>query len=844
MERHLMMLIKIVLFGMIAPLLWAQNPTSKSDRDLWVDSLVSAMTLEEKIDFIGGYQEFFIRPYPQHGIPMIRISDGPVGVRNFGPATAYPASIALAAAFNRDLANQYGAALGLEARSKNAHILLGPGMNIYRMSIGGRNFEYLGEDPYLAGQMAKQCILGIQQQGVIATAKHYLANNNERNRHHCSSNIDVRTLREIYLPAFEVCVKEAKVAAVMTSYNLINGVQASEHHYFNNELLKGEWGFEGFIVSDWASTYNALPVIKGGLDLEMPKGAMMNRDTIIPAIQNGSITEAAIDGKVRRILRVYARFGYFSQPDLSANFILDSAFVRNTAVEIARQGMVLLKNEAHTLPLNKERIKTIAVVGPYGTEINSGARGSSYTQPRYPLSFVEALKQVAPNIHFTAESGVFMGVPFPDGIFDTFHFYTKKDGKNIPGAFAEYYGNKNLEGEIIHSKYIDKINLVDEDFWGDQTLPNRNFSARYTCYYTPQESGYYSMAGCGDDGYRIFVDGIEVVGMWQEQGPTNAKHDMFLNGSQEYKITVEFFQSGGGALIKLGVKKIDLDLQPESYITKATELAKKAEWVILPVGFSSVTEGEAADRSFEMPYKQANLIQEVARANPNVIVVVTAGGGFETASWINRVKGVLLGWYPGQEGTLAAAEILFGKTNPSGKLPITIETRLEENPWYPYYQNSLKDDTKMEYGEGIFVGYRHWDKANVKPAFPFGFGLSYTTFSYSNIKTDKKIYPAGETVSVTVTVKNTGKRAGSEAVQLYVSDLKSVLPRPVKELKDFAKVHLNSGEKKTMTFYLDNKAFMYYNPEKMDWVLEPGEFEILIGGSSVDIRQRVKVTMN
>lgn len=833
------LLISIFLLGLISPKLFSQKLTIKPDSEKLADSLVSVMTLEEKIDFIGGYNEFFIRPYEKYGIPMIRISDGPVGVRNFGPSTAYPASIALAAAFNRDLANQYGTALGLDARSKNAHLLLGPGMNIYRMSIGGRNFEYLGEDPYLAGQMAKNYIIGLQDQGIIACAKHYLANNHERNRHHCSSNIDERTLREIYLPAFEASVKQAKVASVMTSYNLINGVQASENNYFNNVILKGEWGFDGFIVSDWASTYSSLPVVKGGLDLEMPKGAFMNRETILPAIKNGSITEAVIDEKVRRILRVYSRFGFFSQPDVSANFVLDTLFLRNTAVETSRQGMVLLKNEDNILPLDKERVKSIAVIGPYGNEINSGGRGSSYTQPLYPLSLVNALKKVAPGIKVESESGVFIGVPFSDDIFNSFDLYTKKEGKVIPGAFAEYYGNKNLAGEPVYSKFLDKVNLSDLDFWGDKSLPDRNFSARYTCYFTPKESGYYSIAGCGDDGYRIFVDGVEVVNMWQDQGPTNAKHDMFLNGNQEYKIVLEYYQAGGGALVRLGVKKINLDIKPDNFINEAVALASKADWVVMSVGFSGITEGEAADRSFEMPYNQAALINAVAKVNPNIIVLVTAGGGFETASWIKNVKGVILGWYPGQEGTLAAAEILFGITNPSGKLPITIENNLDENPWYKYY--NTKDDTNMEYGEGIFVGYRHWDKSAAKPAFPFGYGLSYTTFDYSNLKTNKLVYNTGDTVYVTVTVKNTGKHSGAESVQLYVSDLVSALPRPVKELKDFAKVYLNPGEEKTVTFKLDKRAFMYFNPEMKDWVLEAGEFEIQTASSSVDLRLKCKI---
>lgn len=807
-----------------------------------VENIIQQMTLEEKIDFLGGYNEFNIRGYEQYGIPETHIADGPIGVRNFGPSTAYPSSITLAASFDKAIAKDVGAAIGKEARGKNAHIMLGPGMNIYRMSICGRNFEYLGEDPYLAGQLAKEYVIGMQEQGIIANAKHYLANNHERNRHHSTSEIDERTMHEIYLPAFKACVEEGDVASIMTSYNLINGIHASEHNQLNNEILKGEWGFEGFIVSDWASTYDGLACAKGGLDLEMPSGAMMNKETLIPAIESGDLDEALIDDKVRRILKTYARFGLFENPDLRANYTLDSAWVRKVALDAARGGMVLLKNEENTLPFNKEEIKSIAVLGPYSKEMNSGGRGSSYTQPLHPLNMVDAVKKVVgSDVDVVSESGIFVGVPFPAGIFDDFPFYVKKDGKKVQGASAEYYLGKKLAGDIVHTQHFDKIDIADEVLWAPEVIPTRDFSVRFTCYFTPEESGYYSIAGCGDDGYRIFLDDVEIVSMWQDQGPTNAKHDVFLNGGQEYKVVEEYYQAGGGGMVQLGVKKVELDTPPEQYTDIALEKAKNVDLVIMTVGFSGVNEGEAADRTFEMPYEQADFINKVAAVNENVVVVVTAGGGFETASWIDNVKGLLLGWYPGQEGTLAAAEILFGITNPSGKLPATFENKIEENPWYPYYYTN--DDSKVEYGEGIFVGYRHWDKSDVKPAFPFGYGLSYTTYAYADAATDKAEYASGESVKVSVKIKNSGAVDGAEAVQVYVADKESELPRPVKELKDFAKVQLKAGEEKTIEFELAKEAFMYYNPEKGGWVLEPGAFDILIGTSSVDITQTVSINI-
>lgn len=827
----------LIILGLSSYKLSAQIVPSRIN----VDSIVNKMTLEEKIDFIGGFKEFNIRGYAKYGIPEVRIADGPVGIRNYGKATAYPSSITLAASFNRQMGYNLGKAIANDARERNAHIMLGPGMNIYRMSIAGRNFEYLGEDPYLAGQMAVQYIKGVQDMGVIACAKHFAANNHERNRHHCSSNVDERTLNEIYLPAFKASVQEGKVATVMTSYNLINGVQATENDSLNNKVLRDQWGFDGFIVSDWASTYHALPVANGGVDLEMPSGAMMNRETLIPAIKNGELKEELINDKVRRILFTYARFGLFEHPDLRANFKCDTTFTRNVAKDVAREGVVLLKNANNSLPLNINQVKSVAVLGPYGAQLNSGGRGSSYTDPLHPLTFLDALKQVAPQVNFVAESGIFVGVPFPDDIFKENNLYVKRDGQKVKGATADYYLGKALSGEIFKTIHVDKVDLADETLWNPAGIRTRDFSVRFTSYFTPSESGYYCVGGCGDDGYRILVDDVVVVDMWQDQGPTNAKHDMFMNGGQEYKIVEEYYQAGGGGMIQLGVVKAKMDVAPEQYTNRAIEIAKASDWVIMPVGFSAVNEGEAADRTFEMPYNQAEFINKVAAVNPNVIVVVTAGGGFETASWIYNVKGLLLGWYPGQEGTLASAEILFGITNPSGKLPISIENRIEDTPWYTSY--FTKDDTKVDYIEGLSVGYRFWDKSNIAPAFPFGFGLSYTSFEIGKARVNQSTYKKGDIISVSLSVKNSGNVRGSEVIQLYSKDLECSVIRPEKELKGFEKVVLDPGETKTVTITLPVESLAFYDVKKHDWNLEAGKFELQVGTSSRQIAQNMLINV-
>ena len=797
------------------------------------------MTLEEKIDFIGGYQDFHIRAVPRLGIPQANMADGPLGVRNYGRSTAYPAGINLAASWDKKMAYEVGKAIACEARSKNSHIMLGPALNIYRMPFCGRNFEYLGEDPFLAGHIAKEYITGMQDQGIIACVKHYAANNREFNRQNCSSDMDERTLHEIYLPAFKTAVQEGKVGAVMTSYNLINGIHASENNYLINEVLKGDWGFDGIVMSDWVSTYNGLNCAKGGLDLEMPSGRMMNRATLIPAIQSGVLSEEVINDKIRRILRIYKRFGLFANPDVSKGYILDSNYVRQTALDAARGGMVLLKNEKNILPLKRDKIKKIVILGPHGKPAVTGGGGSSYINPTRTISLVDAMQQVAgEGITVAYEKGLFTEAPFPEDLFDHFDFYVYKNGKRVQGVNADFYNGKKLEGDVIASKFFEKLDLTDDRLWGGLKV-QVDFSVRFSCFFSPQESGYYSLGASGDDGYRIKLDGKTILELWRDQGPTHAKCDVFLNAGKEYKVEIEYYQSGGGAQITLGSAKAKIELKPEEYTALALDAAKKADLVILAVGFDNTTESEGFDRTFEMPYKQSEFIKTIAQVNSNIVVVLNAGGNVEMSSWIDDVKGLLMAWYPGQEGNLAAAEILFGITNPSGKLPASFEYKLEDNPCYNYYFDTLK----VFYGEGIFMGYRYWDKSKSKPRFPFGFGLSYTNFICSDISTDKKEYSYAEPVRVRVVVQNTGALEGAEVVQLYVSDKESSLPRPVKELKAFEKIQLKPGEKKIVEFELHKDAFAFYNPTSHLWEVEPSDFEICIGNSSATISQTALIKM-
>ncbi len=836
----LMKMTKIILILFIGSVILISCSSQKKDKE--IESIIRKMTLKEKVDFIGGTNGFYVRGYEHLGIPEIRMADGPVGVRNPGPSTSFPASIALAASFDKEIAAKVGKAIGGEAKSKNVHIMLGPAMNIHRAPFCGRNFEYLGEDPFLAGKIAASYTKGLQGEGVIATAKHYAANYQDFNRHLVSSNMDERTLHEIYLPAFKTTVQEGEVATVMTSYNLINGVHASEHNYLNNEILKGKWGFEGFIMSDWVSTYNGVACAKGGLDIEMPSGKYMAPDTLIPAIESGNLDEEIINDKIRRILGVYKRFGLLENANIAQGYTVDLNYSKSVALDAARGGIVLLKNENGFLPVNKQNLKSVAIIGPNANPAITGGGGSSFVNPLHSMSMPEAVKSIAgEGVEIKYAKGVYTGERLPDGFFDEFNCYTKENGTKKAGVKADFYKGLKLEGEIISTKTFDKLNL-EKGNMADDIVPAEDFSARFTCYFSPEVSGSYWLGLAGDDGYKLFVDGKMVIEQWQNQGETIRKFEGQFKKGQEYKIEVEYYQAGGDAVIRLGSQKRDgKDLGPEEYLAEAVKAAKSSDIAIVCVGFSNETESEGSDRTFEMPFKQGELVQKISEANPNTIVVLNSGGNVEMESWINGVKGLLHSWYPGQEGALAVAEIIFGITNPSGKLPVSFENKWEDNPTYNSYWDDDKD-LNVDFKEGIFVGYRHYDKSSVKPRFPFGYGLSYTSFEINNAKLENENLKSGD-IKFSVDVTNTGDMDGAEVVQVYVSDKESSLPRPVKELKEFGKVFLKKGEKATLSFSLNKDAFSYYDPAKHDWVLESGEFEILIGNSSTEIKQSLTIKL-
>lgn len=654
----------------------AQVQITPQDKER-ASALVKQMTLEEKCRFIAGARSFYTYAIPRLGIPEIRMADGPQGVRNNTVSTLYPCGILTASTWNRDLAHRLGNSLADDCRARGVSILLGPGVNIYRAPMCGRNFEYFGEDPYLSGETAVQYILGVQEKGVMATVKHFAANNQERARHTMSSDVDERTLQEIYFPAFRKAVQEGGVGAIMDSYNLVNSVHSTENAWMNKVVLRDQWGFEGIVMSDWTSVYSTIGAVNGGLDLECPKGVFFTPEKIVPLIENGVLEESLIDEKVQHILQTFIAFGFLDKPQKDESIPENNPRSAATALDIAREGVVLLKND-NALPFTKK--SKILVVGNNGIKMPHGG-GSGEVTPFYTISVADGLK-------------------------------------------------------ALHKK----VTVIE-----DKSLLEQE------------------MASCTD--------------------------------------------------------------------------------VVYCCGFNRDLEGEAFDRPFSLTPKQLELMERIQQnltAKQHLTVIINSGGSVDMAPWKDRAHAILMAWYPGQEGGTALAEILTGKISPSGKLPISIEEKAEDNPSFATYFDAGSKQSRTSYSEGIFTGYRGYDKTGVKPLYPFGFGLSYSTFKYSNLAVE--VLPDGN-VKVSFDVTNTGKKDAAEIGQVYVRDVKSSVPRPLKELKGYDKHFVGKGKTVRYSAVLDRYAFSFYDTASHSFKLEGGEFEILAGPSSADLPLKATIQL-
>ncbi|MCK5740023.1 glycoside hydrolase family 3 C-terminal domain-containing protein, partial [bacterium] len=791
-----------------------------------ISEIIAKMTIEEKIDMLGGHKDFCIRGNERLGIPEVKMSDGPVGVRTYGQAPAYPATIGLAASFDRSLAKKMGQALGKDCQARGVNILLAPAVNIYRAPMCGRNFEYTGEDPYLAGEIAVGYITGLQGEGIVATVKHFAANNQEWDRHTISSNMSERTLREIYLPAFKAAVRKGGVQAVMTSYNLLNGIYASQHQYLISEILKGEWGFDGFVMSDWVSVYDGVAAANAGLDLEMPSAVFMNQKTLLPAIKAGEIRETTIDDKIRRMLRVMFRMGFFETAAEDKTLLENPPESAATALEIARGSQVLLKNKKNILPLNAYKINKIAVVGPNANPAVTGAGGSSYTAPFEAVSLLDAVRNKLPHADIEYQPGVFQ-----ENLSAIPAYYTAENGE--PGLKAEYFKNSDLSGAPLVTRIDKNISF----FWAPATnpvAPSDQFSARWTGKIKTEKAGYYQFFLQASHGYRMWVNGKKLYDCWEKFQPVIETPRLKLNAESWYDIVLEASFDTGRQFVKSSCHFVDMSGLPQ-----AIAAAKSADAVIVSVGFWKETEAESFDRPFGLPFQQVELIKKIAKVNPKTIVVLNAGGNADIAAWLDNVAGLIHAWYPGQNGNQATAEILFGELSPSGKLPISIEKKWKHSSSFGSYYDADGDKT-VNYDEGVFVGYRHFDQNKIRPLFPFGFGLSYTKFSYAN----PDIRLTAEKIEIAFDIRNTGAVAGAETAQIYIHDRKASVPRPPKELKGFEKVFLTPGQTKQIFTELPLSSLAFFDEDAGSWVIEPGEFEIRIGSSSRDIRLTESITVS
>lgn len=845
--RALSILLIATLFA--SPSLPAQTVSAADPK---VDKLLKQMTLEEKIDLISGASLFGTHALPRLGIPVFRMSDGPVGAHIPPPSTAYAAGIGLAASWDTALAHRIGVQLGRDARSRGANFLLGPGVNIYRAPLNGRNFEYFGEDPFLGAMIAVGYIRGVQSQEVSATIKHFMGNNSEFARFTEDSIIDERTMREIYLPIFEAAVKEANVGSIMDSYNLTNGTYMTANSYLNTEVTKKQWGFQGVMMSDWTATHDGIAAANGGLDLEMPFGQYMNRATLLPAIKEGKVSEATIDDKVRRLLALAIRFHWMDRDQLDLQIPRYNQEGRKAALDGAREGMVLLKNEGNLLPVDKNKIKSIAVIGPEAHPAIVTAGGSGEVPPFSKVSLLEGLSdKLAGSINVTYARGI----PTLSQMAKKTVFHTAPSGTKR-GLMVETFGTADLSGPVTASRTelfvaLGRPGIGDpedlegfydlsaEEFAGFMEASKKPSSARWTGYYTATEDGSYDFFIQDSGGYRLLVDDKVVIDC--ASLPLAAlKQEKISLTKGEHKVVLEQLQGPqfGDPFLRLGILKEGSVVDP-----MAKELASKADVVVIGVGFAPETETEGADREFQLPPGQDELIREIAAANRNTIVAITSGGSVDASGWIDKIRGLLELWYPGQEGGTAVAEAVLGEINPSGHLPISWERKLEDNPSIHSYYYDQQGSPKITYKEGIFVGYRGYEHNQVKPLFPFGYGLSYTKFKYSGL-TVRPVNEAQGKFEVSFDVTNEGSRAGAAVAQLYVHDDHAKVPRPEKELKGFTRVNLQAGQKRRVTVVLDGRAFTYYDAANKQWHSDPGSFEVLVGSSSQDIELRSPITLN
>ena len=790
-----------------------------------VNNLLSLMTLEEKILMLGG-TGFTTQPIERLGIPSLNMADGPLGVR-WDNSTAFPSGIAMSSTWDPELIYKVGNAIGEETKAHGRNVILGPCVNIARIPQGGRNFESFGEDPFLTSKMGVAYIKGVQNNNVVATVKHFACNNQELERMFVDTKVDERTLNEIYLPAFKAAVKEADVMAVMSAYNKLNGHYASESDYLLVNKLKKEWNFKGFVMSDWGAVHSSEATYNSGLDVEMPTGVYLNDKSFVKKLLANEYDLKKLDDKISRMLTVMFKIGLFDnyQYDKSK---LNTEEHKKLAYEVAADGMVLLKNSHSILPIDKEAIGSIAIIGPNAAYTRTGGGGSSLVSPFYTVSPLEGITNKFGNqIEINYAPGLLLDGDAP--VIEPKYFYLDKDGSKS-GINVKYFNNKTISGNPILERVESSIN----NFWSNgepvDGIGNENFSVVYEGYIKFPKSGSTIVNVTSDDGSRLYIEDELVIDDWNDHGMETKSFAFEVEKDKLYKIKLEYYENMGDAGVKLGWQLPINDL-----LQQAIDVAKKSDLAIVFVGTSAHYETEGKDRDdLVLPNGQDELINAVYSANKNVIIVITSGSPVLMDKWIDKVPAVLQTWFAGQELGNAVADILFGNVNPSGKLTISYPNKWEDCSAFGSYN---KESGLTEYNDGIYVGYRHFEKKGIKPLFPFGYGLSYSHYVYSDLKIDED----KDNFTVTFNIQNNGAFKGKETAQLYISPINPKVDRPIKELKGFVKLPLNPKEKKNTQITINKKDFSYFDIKLNDFVVDKGEYLIQIGNSSQNILLEKKI---
>lgn len=802
--------------------------------ELRIEALLQKMTTEEKVALLGGDESGFNgRGVARLGIPALRMADGPVGVRD-GASNAYPVAVNSAATWDVDLIRRFGVALAEDTLAKGKHVILGPCVGIGRFPLGGRNFEAFGEDPYLSSRMSLSVIQGVQSRKVIATVKHFACNDQEWERTNNDAIVDERTLREVHLRPFETAVKEGGVYMLMTAYNSVNGQHMSENKALVRDVLKGEWGFGGLVVSDWVSVYSTVEAANNGLDIEMPSPAFFG-EKLLEAVNAGSVSLETINDKVRRHLRVRFLAGVFDNPEPRVDeSVIRSQAHRDLALEMAEKSIVLLKNDG-LLPLNADALKSLALVGPHALVARSGGGGSSGVQPWISVSPVEGLRAKLPTrVSILSAAGIdldgFKPVPLPTS------FLTTPDGRK-QGLLGEYFNNPDFAGSPLFTRIDQGLDFDWQGTGPGKGLGGSHYSIRWSGWFTATETRVYDLSITSDDGSFLYIDDKLVADNGGMHGEVCVSASLLLEKGKRYRLRIDFIQGGGNAAMRLGWRDPNASYKAPT-IAEAVEAARNSEVAIVCVGNSPGQEAEGADvADFKFYGAQEALLTQVLEANPNTIVVVYGGVPFLMKPWLSKARAVVAALFPGQEGGTALASLLLGEKSFSGKLPFSYIQSREESPGFVGYKDP---SLKVPYSEGVFTGYRWYDRQGVEPLFPFGYGLSYSKFTYT--KLEVRCDEQGRT-EASVCIKNEGKWDADEVVQIYVEPGKARLPRPLRELKGFGRISLKAGECRVLTIPLDNRAFSYYDPEQHAWITEAGTYVVCAGASSRDLRLRTSITI-